>query len=160
MVFKMKKAQMEAFGLAIVVILIVMGIYFMTIFYKPASYSDERITYMDEVIAQRIVFDMFKLNTTCGWRMDDLVIDCYLSKTQGYEQWICDGVRSCDYIDEVVDNILKNTLEPKNKYYNFSIQGTGISKSFGICEGERTTELKPFADIGISFYASLSICRN
>ena len=161
MVCKMKKAQTEVFGLAVVVILIFIGIYFLTVFYKPTSGIDERIKYVDSVIAQNMLNSMLKLNTTCNLGMEDLIKDCYLSKKEGNDPWNCDGKASCVYVEKTVSNILKNTLEKWNKAYNFSIEGTGIEKTYGSCEAGVTpgSQPLPLSD-GTNIKVILNICRS
>jgi len=156
-----KKAQTEAFGLAIVVILIFMGLFFVIKFQPKSAAQDERIKYTDQVIAQNMLTSILGLNTTCTLGMSDLIKDCYKSKTLGTDAWICDGKPSCEYVSKVSSNILKNTLEIWNKNYYFEIKGTGIKKEYGTCLGEITpgSQPLPLSD-GTSVEVILNICRD
>jgi hypothetical protein len=127
-----KRAQMEVFGLAMVVILIFIGMVFAMRFFQPRSTEDMKDTYTDEVIAQNMVTAIFNLNTTCALDMAELAKDCRIRNQ--YECRI-DGeyVKSCAYVNKTISNILENTLEKWKKPYEFSISGTDINLKYGDC---------------------------
>jgi len=159
MVYKMKKAQMEIFGLAIVVILVFIGMLFIFKFYRPGSTEDIKTRYTDEVIAQNMLTSIFSLNTTCTLDMAELTKNCYLEG-----DYICNGVRSCKYVNETIANILENTLEEWNKPYEFKVTKTGIYKNYGNCSnlkkipGQYIISLYPEEEGTIM--ALLYICRS
>lgn len=152
------KAQMEVFGLVIVVILIFIGILFIMKFYKPASTEDIRAKYTDEVIAQNMLTSILNLNTTCKLDMEGLARDCYLGG-----EYFCDGVRSCKYVNDTISKILENTLEEWKKPYEFKITKTDISKNYGNCSqlkkvpGQYIISLHPEQG---SIIALLYVCRS
>jgi len=159
MVYKIKKAQMEVFGLAIVVILIFIGIVFVIKFYKPASTEDIKSKYVDEVIAQNMLTSIFSLNTTCSLDMAELAKDCYLDGS-----YLCGSKRSCEYVNDTISNILENTLEEWKKPYEFYISGTDINKTYGNCSrlkkvpGQYIISLYPEKKGSVT--ARLDICRS
>ncbi len=159
MVHKIKKAQMEVFGLAIVVILIFMGIVFVIKFYKPASTEEIKSKYVDEVIAQNMLSTLFNLNTTCSLDMSELAKDCYFGG-----EYICESTRSCKYVNDTISNILENTLEEWKKPYEFKITKTNINKTYGNCSklkkvaGQYIITLYPEEQGTIT--ALLYICRS
>ncbi len=154
----MKKAQMEVFGLAIVVILIFIGMIFAFRFFNPASTDDVKSRYVDEVIAQSMLTSMFSINTTCSLDMTELAKDCSIRNS-----YYCDGVLSCEYLDETIGNILSNTLEVWRKPYEFTISGTEIDKKYGDCSRLKkvpgTYHISLYPEAG-SITATLTICRN
>ncbi len=159
MVYKIKKAQMEVFGLAIVVILIFIGIVFIIKFYKPASTEEIKSKYVDEVLAQNMVTIIFSLNTTCSLDMSELAKDCYLGG-----DYLCKDRYSCKYVNDTISRILENTLEEWEKPYEFYISGTNIKRSYGNCSklkkvpGQFIISLYP-EEKG-SIIARLDICRS
>ena len=155
----MKKAQMEVFGLAMVVILIFIGIVMVVMFYKPSSTDDLRAAYSDEVIAQNMIAATFSLNTTCALDMEELAKNCHLENS-----YLCDGEYACEYFTKAISNIFNNTLKVWKKPYNFVIEETDIEISYGNCStykkipGKHNIPLYPEGSGSIT--AFLYICRS
>jgi len=159
MVRTVKKAQMEVFGLAMVVILIFIGMVLVVVLYKPSSSSDLRAAYSDEVIAQNMITAMFNLNTTCSLDMEELAKNCHLSNS-----YLCDGKYACEYFQDIASNIFENTLEVWKEPYTFEIEETPIQLSYGNCStykkvpGTHHIPLSPQGQGSIT--AFLYICRS
>jgi hypothetical protein len=122
--FEMKKAQMEIFGLAIIVILVFIGMMFLLMFYMktPDTYSAKEKD-NDQTMAQNLVDTIFSLNTTCGRDMDELLVDCYVNKDAPNLIYKCEGMDSCEYTFKVLNNTLNRTLILWNKAFKMSILG-------------------------------------
>ena len=140
---KTKKSQMEIMGLAMIIILISLAMLFVvSILLKPSS--DIKKTFTHKELASNTVNTLLPTTTGCkdGLSVSDLLIDCAESGViccSSNEQGDCIK-NSCDYAEEVIGEILTNTLDVWKKEYELTIPRLDNMK-FGTssCSGEKIT---------------------
>ena len=133
----MKKAQMEMFGLAVIVILVFIGmIFLMMVFARMPDTLAAKEKYTDQTLAQNLLTATFKLNTTCSLGIPEIVKDCYLYK--GTDKiYKCDDLTSCEYTKNIFDYVINNTLVSWNRAFvmNISSEGTTVySNNYLLCK--------------------------
>ena len=104
----MKKAQTEIMGLAIVVILIIIGMTFVIRFMLAKEPVDIKAEFTRAEIASNTLNTLLKtVSKDCnGLSMTELLQDC------GQSQSIfCNGQRSCIYVEEATQEIFSKTLD-------------------------------------------------
>lgn len=122
------KGQMEIFGLAIVVVLLMLGMMFMLYFITPKQSERSVNVYVDDQMAQNLISAMLKVTTSCNSQeMYKLIQDCAMMGnfesgggsidcgSDDYEKL------SCDYVKESLDTIFTNTLKEWKRDYYFKI---------------------------------------
>lgn len=114
-----RKGQMEIIGLVIVVILISLGMLFLLKFVVFQPVGEERATFTQSQLTSNTLGAMLNTITTCRAEgevtLSDLIQDCAMGLD-------CDGgVRSCDFLEEVVGTILESSLKEWNKDYEFKV---------------------------------------
>lgn len=110
---KKHKAQMEIMGLAIVVILVVIGITFMIAYsMKPASKTKEK--FESGQLPETIITSLTESTTNCkDQSMANLIEDC--GALGGLIE--CeDGRNSCQYVSQSMQEVLNYLLTEKLKY--------------------------------------------
>jgi hypothetical protein len=144
-----KRGQMEIFGLAIVVVLLVLGMIFMLYFVAPKGSSKSVNVYVDNKVAHSLIRSILKINTDCNNEvMDVLVRDCAIFGEFSPEGGSinCGTVdspkMSCDYVIDSFNEIFKMTLDVWKKPYYFKVYKDDLSNSpmFYInnpCPGEK-----------------------
>jgi len=133
--FTHKKAQMELMGLAIVVLLIAVGMFFAmkyTLFQKPPEIKNP---YMQSELATTFVNTLLLASTDeckAYTTMKDLLGDCAAQELArqkcALEQKYCssgDCKTYCEASDKIVDAILKDTLTEWGKSYTFEVYSDG-----------------------------------
>ena len=109
----MKKAQMEIMGLAIIVILLVLGMLFVIgVVIQPST--DIRASYTYEKLASNSLNALLKTSTDCR----DLSIKDLLKDCGGDRNIYCGSENSCTYVENSIYTILEDTITPLNKKYN------------------------------------------
>jgi hypothetical protein len=120
----MKKAQMEIFGLAVVVILVFIGmIMLLNVYMKTPTVYEQKEQYGDQTLAQNLLDMLFGLNTTCSLGFGDLIKDCYLYSGKPDQIYMCEGIDSCTYISGVLNNSLNRTFVQWNKPFMMNVYG-------------------------------------
>lgn len=113
-----KKGQMEILGLAIVVILLTLGVLFFIRFALSEKPSELKQSYEQTEMASNMINTMLRLDTECrGKSMTELMQSC----ASTIEINCGNGVMACEYLDNVVDEIMANTLESWGLEYQFSV---------------------------------------
>jgi len=143
-----KKAQMEILGLAVIIILITLVGLFVVRFVilKPVEI---KTSYTMKTLAVDTVTAMLRTNTGCyGESIKDLLMDCAEHSPDGSIQ--CDGGKSCNYVNNRIEEILNKTLNKWNKNYIFSASQTDIYFENGNCTkilmkpgGKRESAVQP-----------------
>jgi len=160
----MKKAQMEMFGLAVIVILVFIGMMFLLMFYMntPETYSVKE-KYNDQMMAQNMVDTLLSLNTTCSLSLKDMVKDCYLY--YGTDQLSkCDGFDSCTYFSRIFNNTLNRTFVYWYKPFKMTVlgdKGTIYSyENLNCAESVRGSAYIPlYPDLQGQMEARIDVCR-
>lgn len=114
----MKKAQIEIVGLVIIIILIIIGITFVTkfaVFEEPIDYKKQ---FTNAQITSNMINTLLKTTSNCnGLSMTELLQDC----SQDQEVICGDGQNSCDYFIETTQQIFGETLEKWHIDYEFKV---------------------------------------
>jgi hypothetical protein len=161
----MKKAQMEMFGLAVVVILVFIGMMFLLMFYMntPETYSDKEKDY-DRTMAHNLVDTVLSLNTTCPLSITEMVKDCYIN--YGTDQLSkCDTKDSCTYFSGIFNNTLNRTLISWNKPFKMAVFGQDreiyLYENLKCIESVKGSALIPLWDTSYEgeIEINLDVCR-
>ena len=135
-----KKAQMEILGLAIIIILIILGVLFgiRVLRKQPTELQAE---FEQKNIAVNYINTLLGTTTSCyKLTFRELIQDC--AQTAGSMQ--CEGGNSCIYTRNKFMEIFDKTLRPRKQDYVLTVSGAGDVEdinqgSVGKCSGE----LKP-----------------
>jgi len=136
---KKRKSQMEIMGLAIVVVLIVLGMLFAVRFFINKEPAEFKSRFTHKQLAQNIVTAFLNTKTeSChGMSITELLQDCGQSTSV-----ICeDGTTgSCEYVENVAGSILSQTLVQWNLNYYFKVYfsdgNTNLFELGSSCTGE------------------------
>ncbi|MBW3014928.1 hypothetical protein KY330_00740 [Candidatus Woesearchaeota archaeon] len=114
-----RKGQMEVFGLALIVILLVIGMIFVVSFMLLRPSREIPAIFVSEQLTKNLVNEIPKVTTDCNkYNLGALLMDC---ATYGQPGTIaCGGeTYSCEKAHDVVEEIFKNTLEKEKVKYFF-----------------------------------------
>ena len=159
---KNKKSQAEIVGLVIIVLLITIGFLFVVKFVIMKEKPDTKKSFVHSELASNTLNVLLKTTTTCE-RCDvtELFQDCAAIRPKIY----CDGINSCDKVNEVVEFILSESLKKWNKKYEFRAYIPGsdepISQFDGGCDKNLDKESSTYyilIDGGRTLYVTLDIC--
>ncbi len=159
-----KRAQLEIFGLVLIVILITIGLLFaIFIMTKPKSSEIQRVK--ESTMAANFLNTV--LGTTasgCGKKtVRDLLKDCASVQDWNDSPACSNNLNSCEFAQSIIHTMLQNTLGTWGKTYNFFIKGSSsvekLSISNGPCTGEREGFSRPEKVRGSDIIISLWICR-
>jgi hypothetical protein len=119
MMRKGRRSQMEIFGIAIVVVIMVIAFFFYigTKLKKPVSVSEG---FIDVEVSQRFVDAILNSRTECRAPVSDIIRDC-----AGTRKDLCAPRNSCDYAEETIKNALDSTLSVWKKSYRFTVKQGG-----------------------------------
>lgn len=110
---KTKKAQMEIFGLMIVVILLIIGVLFAVKFVVLKKPPEVKESFSRAQLTSNLGLALMDSSTSnCrGTAIRDLMIDCAEWPEMGGTITCDDGSLSCEYLDSAVENILNQTVD-------------------------------------------------
>lgn len=157
---KNKKSQAEIVGLVIIVLLITIGLLFVVKFVVLREPSELKKGFVHSELASNMINVLLKTTTDCkGSSVTELFQDC-----AAFNRIDCEGIDSCDKVDETIEMIFNNSLEKWNKPYEFSAYLVGskpiIEKSYGKCPRNIDRESKTYpipTDRG-TLFIQLDIC--
>lgn len=131
MVFaRMKKAQMEIMGLALVVILMSLGILFVIRFVALKPKSEIRESYTQTQTAQNILTSLLKTTTQCRANIPYTISDLLKSCARGQSLTCDDGNDSCSYVNNTIKYILNRTLEEWSRKYALNISSASRNVTY------------------------------
>ena len=117
-----KKAQMELIGLVVIVILITLGMLFMTQFALKDE-PEKKFFTRKEMAASTLTALMKTTTEECGGLLEFgrvILEDCAANKyTGGYYQIECQEMGSCEFLQEKFSTLLAETLGEWRKTYEF-----------------------------------------
>jgi hypothetical protein len=165
MKMQFKKSQMEIMGLAVVVILITLGIFFVIQFIVLKEPSQVKKTYTQTQSAANLLNSMLKTTTKdcIETSISQLLQDCVAHFSSETNQILCeDGNHSCKYVNNTIKYILNNTLiQWGNQAYDFEVYTSNeriINLYNGDCSGEKESKQNFIqTDVGI-MTVKLDIC--
>ncbi len=129
---KNKKSQAEIVGLAIIVILITMGLLFFVKFGILDKKDDIKGSFIDSELANKMGDVLLKTTTNCKESSVTELFQDYAA----FNRIDCDGMNSCEKLNETIDIIFSKTLEEWKKSYEFkAYRGSEkiMEKSYGNC---------------------------
>ncbi len=119
MKMKRTKAQMEMMGLAIVVILLALGMFFLVRFMVVENPPEIKKTFTSKELASNMIGAFLKTDSGCGdrnLRMDDLII-AYVE----FEDFTCEEKNITTYLEDSINYIFNKTLTKWGKSYAIKI---------------------------------------
>ena len=164
-----KKSQMEAFGLAIIVVLIILGLFIVISLRNNTVPTDIRREYIFEQLPTNFVTSM----------ADVTVEECYSSKETlerviRYcalgERKTCSGIDACTLAKKTILKLLNNTLIKQNYAFHFFTENLDYSGAENIDINNRNCTLNtpkgkrgfvyiPLYGIQDSVVLNLDICK-
>lgn len=102
----MKKAQMEIFGLVIIVLLVSIGMFFVIRFVVFGEEEQTLKGYTQTQSAANFLSALRRTTTGC----DSLSIEQLIQTCATNSQRLCDNIPVCDYTENQVQYLLDNTL--------------------------------------------------
>ncbi|MAE42762.1 hypothetical protein CMO93_03250 [Candidatus Woesearchaeota archaeon] len=153
-----KKAQTEIIGLAIVVILLIIGMTFVIRFMMTKEPVDYKKQFTQAEIASNMINTFLKSTSQdCNeLSMTELLQDCGQSMSIH-----CNGKVSCDYVEETVQDIFNQTLEVWKINYEFKVfQQEEIPKfTLGTpCPASKKSKTFPIPTSSGTLFVKLDIC--
>lgn len=154
-----KKSQMEIMGLAIVIILVIIGMLFVVRFVmvrKPAEFKAE---FTQTQLASNMLNTFLKSKTRdCyGMSITELLQDCAQSQSVYCEN----GQLSCAYVADTAGYIFGETLEKWNLKYQFLVyfqSESSIINSGEECVGDKKSKIFPIPTTTRTLYTQLDVC--
>ncbi|MEK6950327.1 MAG: hypothetical protein AABX13_01220 [Nanoarchaeota archaeon] len=149
-----KRAQMEAAGLVVIVILITLGLLFMTKFALQEKKKEGKVTVQRELLAQSTLSAILKTTAAEAGEFGeqgcipqaggnspsgslprlgkDILEDCaqyYDTRPGGYSRYRCNQQHSCIFLREQVEELLEQTLGKWNINYDLNVS---LLEPFGV----------------------------
>jgi len=155
----MRKGQMEILGLAIIVVLVMMGVLFAIMFVLRAPSADTAATYRESQLASSMVTSILGTTTPCNEAtVTELLQDCAV-----FTRLNCGGRTSCEEAHDAITAMLDGTLKEWQRSYRFSIKGgsVGIQDILienGDCSGEIEASENPVPTAGGALLVKLELC--
>ncbi len=127
---KNKKAQMEIFGLMIVVILLIIGVLFAVKFVVLKKPPEIKESFTQTQLASNLGLALMESTTEAcrGTALKDLMTDCAEWPELGGTISCDDGTMACEYLNKSVERILNNTVDVWRVKYELKAS-TGKSRS-------------------------------
>jgi hypothetical protein len=158
-----KRAQMEIFGLVVIVILLAIGLLFaIIILTKTPTREVQRVK--ESVQAANFLNTMMSTTSVgCGKRSArELLQNCALATKEWVGATECEnGQNTCELFRSMVAEMLTKTLGEWGKNYRFYITGTEAAEEIkieaGPCEGEREgstrqEKIRPGLDVEVTLH--------
>jgi type II secretory pathway pseudopilin PulG len=145
-----KKSQMEIMGLAIVVVLLVLGMLFAVKFILFPQQTSYRPEYTNTQLAANMINTILNTDTNCsGISIGELLIDA----SKDTYVLNCGSLSSQQFVNSTISNILTQTLKVWKKDYFFMASVPGktvvyLETEYNTRVRERKTHFLP-TDVGI-----------
>lgn len=136
-----RKAQTELLGMAIVVLLISIGILFIiSNALKKTTAGELKKEFSEKQLASNILGAVLSTTTNCqSERVSTLLIDCGKNQIVSCDPDNIAGTfipgtdDACDYLNNVIDAMLSNTLAEWNRKYQFQAYNGGSCSTSENC---------------------------
>ena len=151
----MKKAQTEIMGLAIIVILIIIGMFFLIKFLTMDT-IDYKKEYTQVELASNMINTLLRTTSDCnGFSMTELLQDCNQDKSI-----ICENKDSCDYVSLIAQQIFMETLEKWKVDYEFKVfNNEDTLFTLGkTCISDKKSKLFPIPTDSGNLFVKLDVC--
>ena len=157
----MKLAQTEIIGLAIVVILVILGMAFVTRFKMTEEPAQHKKEFTQAELATNMLNTFLRTTSDdCSeYSMTELLQDC----GENPDHFICvgDTVRSCDYVKQEAQKIFDETLGKWNINYEFKVfheEENPILTLGQVCSGNKKSKTFPVPTNSRTLLVKLDIC--
>ena len=155
----MKKAQTEIIGLAIVVVLLIIGMTFVIRFMLSKEPVDYKKQFTQAEIASNMINTFLKSNSKdCNQlTMTELLQDCSQTKSIFCEN----GKVSCNYVKETAALIFDQTLEQWSVEYEFKAflqENKPIFTLGNVCPGSKKSKTFPLPTSSGTLFVKLDVC--
>jgi len=155
---KNKKSQAEIVGLVIIVLLITIGLLFFVKFVVLKEPSDTKNTFINSELANNMLDVLLRTTTDCKESsVSDLFQDCAT-----FKKIDCDGINSCEKVNETIEWILTGSLDKWSKQYEFRayIPDNDPISSYGKCatNADRESKTYPIPTDGGTLFIKMDIC--
>ncbi|GEM_PF-4183966 len=164
---KGRKSQMEILGLAIAVVLALVGMFFavkyMAIDEPPRTEASDRqiaTAFLNTMLADKLEIASCKQ----GVELKELFQDCTAPSEPDLRNTCSDGKTYCDKAKEISAQLLKDTFEKRNKDYEFKVytnsQATPIIGIPGGCkpDSDRIQSTYPMPTKYETVFLTLALC--
>jgi hypothetical protein len=159
-----KKSQSEIMGLAIIVILIVIGFTFMLKFMAQSKPKDYKLSYSTSQMTSNFIQTLLKTTSKQTNNCEGMDYAELITTFDGDSGFECDATPTNEVIEDEITAILENTVGAnllKHTYY-FSIDWSGTDMGIGTeCEGSKASS--PFtlpSSTGTTIEIKLDICKD
>ena len=158
-----KKAQMEIMGLAIIVVLLMLGVLFAIRFVLLAPEENIAFEFKESQLAANTLSVLLQTHTDChAATMAALLQDCATTASLR-----CPTGNSCGHAKMLIKQLFAETLDTWNRDYDFSIKGTRRVEDIRITRGNcgpdvpRESEAKssPLPTTSGTIILTLRLCR-
>ncbi len=162
-----RRAQMEIFGLVVIVILLAIGLLFaIIILTKTPTRETQRVK--ESVQAANFLNTMMgTTSVSCAKRSArELLQNCALATSEWIGATQCEGgLNTCELLHDMISTMLNQTLGTWGKNYKFFMNGTEavdqIKAESGPCEGEREGSTRQEKiRTGLDVQLTLYICQS
>lgn len=158
-----KKSQMEIMGLAIVIVLVILGMLFVVKFVMNREPPKFRAEFTQTQLASNMLNTFLKSNSKdCSdMSITELLQSCAQTEI------LCDNNQlSCAYVETAAGYVFSKTLEEWNLKYHFlvyipnqnSIINLGTADLTTGCPGEKKSKIYPIPTTVNTLYTRLDIC--
>ncbi|HSU73222.1 MAG TPA: hypothetical protein VLJ21_05235 [Candidatus Binatia bacterium] len=149
---------MEILGLAIIVVLIMLGVLFAILFVLRAPASQTERQFKESQLASSMVTAMLGTTSACrDATVTELLQDCAI-----FSRIDCGGRTSCETVHDAFEQMLTGTLGAWKRSYTFSVTGTDKVKDIhfesGDCSGEIEASTNPVPTAGLPLQVTLQLC--
>jgi hypothetical protein len=155
----MRKAQMEILGLAIVVVLVLVGLVFAVRFIILKDDTSFRDPFLSSEIASNTINTFLKTNSR---DCNDLTMTELLQNCAQRTGIVCNnGESTCKYVNSTAFLILGQTLEEWNYEYEFLAYENAnppIIELGNACPGQKRSKLFPIPIKSGTMFVKLDIC--
>jgi len=138
---KFKKAQTEAIGLIVIVILVMIGGIFILVRNSKTD-SLERESFSDPKLAQSFLNTLMKTKTESNLVVEDIIRYCHDNKKKN----LCGG-DCCAYAEQTIKNSLALTLDKWQKPYMITIKQNNV-ETIGVIATEDCDEYSASYKLG------------
>ncbi len=111
----MKKSQFELFGLAIVIVIIIMATLFVVVLYLNKKPSETRKSFAESELASGMINTLINIEVSeqgCPkMKMSDLIRMCSSEGTSSAVSSVCTGKTACKAAEDVILRIFPATIE-------------------------------------------------
>jgi len=138
---KSRKGQMEIIGLVVIVILITLGLLFLTQFALKDGSDYNKKVFTQKGLAKSTANSLMKITitepdclsqegSTVNLRLDrDLLRDCAMHYPTSLDsRYYCQQQHSCDFLEAFISEMLEQTLGTWGKRYEFTAQLNGYGQ--------------------------------